>query len=85
MALCLTAMVSCGGDKKDNNNNGQQTEQSAGQAEDVVAKAKEYSKKVDEADRRGDYEAAARIQQEAMNWLEGLSEADQEKVYNALQ
>ena len=70
MALCLTAMVSCSG----SNGGG-----------DVVAKAKEYAKKVDEADRRGDYEAAARIQQEAMNWLEGLSEADQEKVYNALQ
>ncbi|MBQ5887743.1 MAG: hypothetical protein IIW77_00525, partial [Bacteroidaceae bacterium] len=74
MALCLTAMVSCGGSNGGSNGGG-----------DVVAKAKEYAKKVDEADRRGDYEAAARIQQEAMNWVEGLSEADQEKVYNALQ
>ena len=84
MALCLTAMVSCGGsDKKDNNNNDQQTEQTA-EPKDVVAKAKEYTAQIEAADKRGDYEAVERLNEEAEAWLEGLSEADQEKVINAL-
>ena len=71
MALCLTAMVSCGG--SDNGGGG-----------DVVAKAKEYTAKIDAADKRGDYEAVERLSKEANAWLEGLSEADQEKVFSAM-
>ena len=52
--------------------------------EDVVAKAKAYVQKIEAADMKGNYDTAERLSQEAENWLESLSESDQEKVYNAL-
>ena len=67
MALCLTAMVSCGGDKK----------------VDVAAKAKDYQKKIEAASEKGDYEKAEKIANEYYEWLEGLSEADQEKAWKS--
>lgn len=73
MTLCLTAMVSCGG-----------SDNGGGGGGDVVAKAKEYTAKIEAADRRGDYEAVERLSKEADAWLEGLSEADQEKVFSAM-
>ena len=67
-ALCLVVMVSCG---------------SKG-GEDVEAKAKAYVQKIEAAEMRGDYDTVERLSREAENWLMGLCESDQEKVFNAL-
>ena len=70
MALCLTAMVSCGGDKK---------------GEDVVAKAKEYQQKLNHAAyEERDRGKAREIMAEYEAWIESLSEADQEKIAKAM-
>ena len=50
----------------------------------VVAKAKAYVQKIEAADMKGDYRTVERLSREAENWLMGLSESDQEKVFNAL-
>lgn len=84
MTLCITAMVSCGGSDKKDSIDGAKVNNSQTNEEDVVAKAKAYVQKIEAADMKGNYDTAERLSQEAENWLESLSESDQEKVFNAL-
>ena len=80
---CAALMVSCGGEKKNDKKDAPANDKEQ-VAVDVVAKAKEYVAKVTEAYEAGDEAKAAKIEKEADAWLEGLSEADQEKVLDAL-
>ena len=78
MALCLTAMVSCGGDKKDNNNNDQQTEQTAEQTGDPIkAKVDNFYERAKAAG--NDENAIMQVMSEMDAYYSSLSDADKAK------
>ena len=80
MALCLTAMVSCGGDKKDkkdNNNNDQQTEQTEQTGDPIKAKVDNFYERAKAA---GDNEdAQMQVMSEMEAYYSSLSDADKAK------
>ena len=86
MALCLTAMVSCGGDKKDNNNNDQQTEQTAEQTtgqttkqtgDPIKAKVYNFYERAKAAG--NDENAIMQVMSEMDAYYSSLSDADKAK------
>ena len=66
LALCLTAMVSCGGDKKSNSFS--------------KAKVEHYYEKMMEIEARGDRDAAMELMEEMTSWYNSLSDADKKKA-----
>ncbi|MBQ5888584.1 MAG: hypothetical protein IIW77_04850 [Bacteroidaceae bacterium] len=77
MALCLTAMVSCGGDKKDNNNNDQQTEQTEQTGDPIKAKVDNFYERAKAAG--NDENAIMQVMSEMDAYYSSLSDADKAK------
>ncbi len=70
LALCLVAMVSCGGKKEKN---------SAAQVDPVKAKVESFYKATLDADEKGDYEAMEKLNAEVEAYYNSLSDEEKEK------
>ena len=80
--LCLTAMVSCGGDKKENKNS-KGTEQSVSSTSNSTIKSKAESivRRAAEATASGNYDAYQQIIQEEQEFASKLTQ-EQIEYYN---
>ncbi|MBQ5888192.1 MAG: hypothetical protein IIW77_02830 [Bacteroidaceae bacterium] len=80
--LCLTAMVSCGGDKKENKNS-KRTEQSVSSISNSTIKSKSESivRRAAEAAVSGNYDAYQQIIQEEQEFASKLTQ-EQIEYYN---